>query len=298
MTGAFRQYTANWLTGGLHLVIIAIAAQTQSAEAWPYALAAMTAVSFYAWTANYRRYRQIHDLPTSKVASAAQGYVELFGRSVQIADSPVTSPITGLPCCWYRYCIERKSNNKWHHDESGESIAHFLLVDDTGQCVVSPDGAEVLYPRRSTWTQGERRYTEWLLLPKGTLYAIGEFRTAGSGDLELDENKDISNLLADWKKDPPHLLSRFDTNRDGTLDLEEWEAARLDARREVEKTHAQMRSSEGVHLLRKPADGRVFLLAAEIPAKIGRRFAYWSGLHLIFFFGAGIAAYSLFTGAR
>lgn len=38
-------------------------------------LFAVAAVSFFAWMANYRRYRQIHDLPTSRIASAAQGYV-------------------------------------------------------------------------------------------------------------------------------------------------------------------------------------------------------------------------------
>ena len=299
MAGAFRQYSANWLTGGLHLVIIFIAVQADTRAVWPYALVSMCTVSFAAWIANYRRYRQVHDLPTSKIASAAQGYVELFGKSACIPDSPVASPLTGLPCCWYRYCIERKtSNDKWQHEDSGESVSHFLLVDDTGQCVVSPDGAEVLYPRKSTWTQGDRRYTEWLLLPNGALYALGEFRTTGSADLELDLNRDVSNLLADWKKDQPHLLERFDSNRDGTLDLTEWEGARLAARREVEQMHADLRINEGVNLLCKPADGRVFLLAAEIPDKIGRRFAFWSWLHLAFFFGSGGASYLMLAGAR
>ena len=179
MAGALRHYTADWLSGGLHLLIIFIAVQAESIEVWPFALAAMTAVSFFAWIANYRRYRQVEDLPTSKVASAAQGYVELLGKSMPIPDSPVLAPLSQLPCCWYRYCIETRNNNGWSESDSGESVAHFLLVDDTGQCVVSPDGAEVLYPRKSSWEQGDRRYTEWLLLPRGNLYAIGEFRTIG-----------------------------------------------------------------------------------------------------------------------
>lgn len=299
MTGILRQHTGIWLTGGLHFFILAVAAQLDTARAWPFALAAMTAVSFCAWMANYRRYRQVDDVPTSKIASAAQGYVELLGKSAPVAGSPVLSPASGLPCCWYRYYIERKtSDDKWEHEDSGESVAHFLLVDDTGQCVVSPDGAEVLYARKSSWTHGDRRYTEWLLLPQRTLYALGEFRTSGGADLELDANKDMSDLLADWKKDQPRLLERFDKNRDGSLDLNEWEAARLEARREVEKTHAELRSGEGVNLLCKPLDGRVFLLAAAVPEKIARRFALWSWLHLLLFFAAGIASYLLFTGAR
>jgi hypothetical protein len=298
MTGAFRQYTANWLTGGLHLIIVMVAVQADSIRVWPFVLAAMTTVSFCAWMANYRRYRQVDDVPTSKIASAAQGYVELLGKSVSM-DTPVLSPVSGLPCCWYRYRIERKtSGDKWQHEDSSESIAHFLLVDDTGQCIISPDGAEVLYPRKRTWTQGDRRFTEWLLLPRGTLYALGEFRTTGGADLELDANKDTSDLLADWKKDQASLVRRFDANRDGALDLNEWEKARSEARREVEKTHAELRSGEGVNILCKPKDGRVFLLAAAVPDKIGRHFVFWSWMHLIFFIVAAMAAYLLFAGAH
>ena len=294
MAGALRHYTADWLSGGLHLLIIFIAVQAESIEVWPFALAAMTVVSFFAWIANYRRYRQVDDLPTSKVASAAQGYVELFGKSMPIPDSPVLAPLSQLPCCWYRYCIETKNNdNSWSDSDSGESVAHFLLVDDTGQCVVSPDGAEVLYPRKSSWEQGDHRYTEWLLIPRGNLYAIGEFRTIGGGNVELEEGKDISHLLMDWKQNQKDLMERFDVNRDGTLDLKEWERARQQARDEVQKRHAEIRSSGDVNLLCKPEDGRLFLLAADIPSRVGKRYALWSWLHLIIFFGAGTAAFLL-----
>ena len=229
------------------------------------------------------------------MASAAQGYVELFGRSVPIADSPIMAPLSGLPCCWYSYTVERKgSDDKWTHEDSGESIAHFLLVDDTGEAVISPDGAEVCYARSSTWTQGNRRYTEELLLPQGHLYALGEFSTGGGADLLLEENRDVSHLLADWKKDQATLLNRFDTDKSGTLDLKEWEQARLEAQREVRKQHSEVRAADGIHLVRKPADGRVFILAAEIPEKIGRRYALWSWAHLVFLFSAGMASLLLF----
>lgn len=293
-----RNITANWLTGGLHLFIVVVAAQADSSEVWPYALAAMSVVSFFAWMGNYRRYRLVHDLPTSRVGSAAQGYVEFFGKAAQIASWPLKSPLTGTPCCWYRYCVESKnSKNEWRTVDSGHSVAHFLLVDDTGQCVISPDGAEIMYPRTNTWTRGDQRYTESLLVPQQPLYAVGELKTTSGADLELNESQDIANLLGDWKKDGAALLQRFDTDRNGALDLKEWEAARLEARREIEKQHAELREGEGVHLLLKPRDGRVFLLAGELPEKIGRRFAFWSMLHLAFFFGAGTASFLLLVSA-
>ncbi|MBI1965249.1 MAG: hypothetical protein HYV99_04075 [Betaproteobacteria bacterium] len=297
MVGALKWQASEWLTGGLHFIIIAVAAQAESAEAWSYALAAMSVVSFFAWIAAYRRYRQIHDLPTSNVASAAQGYVELFGRSEQVAGEPVTSKLTGLPCCWFRYYIERKSSDDrgWTHEDSGASNAHFLLVDDSGECVISPEDAEVISARKQTWTQGDHRYTEWLLLPKGILYALGEFATVGGANAELDERADVNATLADWKQGQAKLFERFDLNRDGKIDLKEWELARLQARREVRGKHAEIRSRDGMHILRKPRDGRLFLLANELPDKLGSRFAFWSWLHLIVFFAAGAGSLLLFA---
>jgi hypothetical protein len=290
------RHRIDWLTGGAHLVILWIAIEAETKEIWPYALVAMSLVSFFAWIANYRRFRGVHDLPTSRIASAAQGYIELFGRSALIPDAAVTAPCSGLPCCWFSYCVERKtSGDKWVQEDHGESAAHFLLRDDTGECVISPDGAEVLYPRKSVWTQDERRFTEWLLLPNGPLYAIGEFTTSGGADLELNESRDVSELLADWKKDRAQLLARFDRDQSGDVDLAEWEHARLEARRDIQARHAELRSSPGLHLMRKPADGRVFILAAALPGKIGRRFRIWSGVHLAFMFVSGIAALLLLT---
>ena len=298
ISGAVRRFRTGWLTGGLHVLILWLALEAETKEVWPYALAAMAAVSFCAWTANYRRYRQVHDVPTSRIASAAQGYVELFGRSVPVPGSLVTAPISKQPCCWFSYCVERKdSKDKWTTEDRGESVAHFLLVDDTGQCVVSPDGAEILYAQYKCWTEGSRRYTEELLLPEGQLYAIGDFRTATAVSPEHDENSEVSHLLADWKQDQPKLLERFDEDRSGQLDLKEWERARLEARAAVRRSRGDTRAHEGTHLMSRPADGRVFILAAEIPEKIGNRYRLWSGVHLAFFFAAGILSFLLFRAA-
>src|SRR4051812_30242105 len=102
------ELSTGWLTGALHVLILYIAFKADSRHAWPWALAAMTAVSFFAWMANYRRYRQVHDVPTSRIASAAQGYVELFGKSEPIPDSPVVAPLSAARCCWYRYSVKER----------------------------------------------------------------------------------------------------------------------------------------------------------------------------------------------
>jgi hypothetical protein len=294
---SLSHHRAEWLTGGVHLIILLIAVEAETAEVWPWALGAMATASFFAWAANYRRYRHVHDIPTSKVASAAQGYAELFGRSELLEGSMLLSTRTGLPCCWRRFRIDRKtSNNKWERVDGGESHDHFLLVDDSGQCVISPDGAEILTAHHDTWMQGDYRHTEWLLAPKDKLYAIGEFSTASGAVSDLDERADVSHMLGEWKKNKDQLLARFDHNQDGEIDLHEWEQARIAAQKEVRHRHAEGRAAttEGVHLMRKPRDGRLYLLACELPDKLGRHFAFWSGVHLVFFLGGGTAALLLF----
>lgn len=291
MTRSTRLRQPGLLSGAFHFIIIGIAAQADDAGVWPFAFVAMSIVSFFAWVANYRRYRQISDLPTSKVASAAQGYVELFGKAVLLPGDPIMSRLSSTPCCWYSYEVEEKdSNDKWRTVDSGASVAQFALVDDTGQCVVSPDGAEVLTNGQNQWEEGSRRYNECLLLPAETLYAIGEFRTTtAAADTTHDERSDVGALLADWKNDQTQLLARFDLDHDGKIDMKEWELARLQARREIRQRQSgiQALSTEGTSILRKPADGRLFLLANEMPDKLGARYRFWSWIHLAIFIGLG-----------
>lgn len=292
MFGRTRMHGPWWLTGVVHFIILIIAIRLETPLAWPWALLTMAGVSFFAWLGNHRRYRQIHDLPTSKIASAAQGYVELLGRGELLDGTPIISKLGLRPCCWYHYQVEEeKSDNKWETIDQGRSIAHFLLVDDTGECVVSPEGAEVLTTDHRSWREGRFRYQEWLLLPKTVLYALGEFVThSGSVPDHVEEREEIRRLIADWKHDQTTLRERFDLNRDGTIDIREWELARMQAARDVRKQRAGQLNNqvEGVHLLRQPRDRRLFLLANEMPEKLGRRYRLWSMFHLAFLVGAGI----------
>ena len=55
--------------------------------------ALLSAAGFWMWQHGQRRARLIEDIPTSKIATAPQGYVELLGRAVQSDDTPL---LTGL----------------------------------------------------------------------------------------------------------------------------------------------------------------------------------------------------------
>ena len=146
--------------------------------------------------------------------------------------------------------------------------------------------------RHKSWEEGSYRYNEWLLPEATPLYAIGEFSTANAAAAGAGEERaDLGQLLAQWKASQQQLHQRFDLDRDGRISLKEWELARLQAQREVRARHAEARSRsvEGVHILRKPGDGRLFLLANELPDRIGSRYRFWSWAHLVIFLGAGSA---------
>lgn len=67
---------------------------------WTLALICIAGLALVGWKVSYGRTRVMADLPTSRVASAAQGYVELHGQapstcpSASRSSSPATSPST------------------------------------------------------------------------------------------------------------------------------------------------------------------------------------------------------------
>ena len=141
-----------------------------------FGLAAAVVYSFWYACKSWAKNRAIVDTPTSRIRSAAQGYVELSGRGMLPADAHNRGPLTGLPCTWWRYKIEDRGNRgasrinsswrwgdpfssfwSWSSVDSGTSTASFLLDDGTGRCLVDPRGAEV-FPGVTTVWYGS---TEW-----------------------------------------------------------------------------------------------------------------------------------------
>lgn len=289
-----RRHYGNFLTSGLNLAFLLIGLRLQSREGWLIALSLVAVASLFAWAGNFRRYRMINDTPTSRIGSAAQGYVEFVGRAAQHQGFQLASTLTGLPCLWFRYRVERVTGDgKWEEVDRGVSTDTFLLTDGSGSCVVDPEQAEVLSNHKQVWRRDNYRYTETLLLAGDPLYAIGEHATLGGANSELDLKEDVGGLLAQWKREKATLLRRFDLNGDGEIDLREWELARRQAQREVERTHREIRLRDGVHVMRKPGDDRLFLISNLPPQRLVRRYGVWAWVHLGFLLSAVVGCAEL-----
>jgi len=137
---------------------------------------------FYAGILAFRwglaKMRHAQDTPTSYIRSAAQGYVELKGVLKQMQEQPLLeAALTRTPCLWWRYRIERyeASGNKsgggrWvliESDSSENSEYRLCLADETGQCQINPEGADITGHTTKTWQQGScrqafRRSDRWL----------------------------------------------------------------------------------------------------------------------------------------
>ena len=184
--------------------------------------------------------RYLQDTPTSKIRSAAQGYVELYGV-LQEHQASLQARLTGKPCLWWRFKVEEYSSgekrNSWRVVKSGSSEACFLLSDGTGECLIDPKGAEIRPATKEVWqsdqaplTMGggglfdwfssgkQYRYTEERLHAGEPLYAIGDFHTRGGGQQGLDLNAAQGAVIREWKADYGQLLERFD--RDGNQQLD------------------------------------------------------------------------------
>jgi hypothetical protein len=290
MLVSLRRGYGDLVTSGGQLLLLVIGFRTESALGMFICVALIAPLSLFAWISAYHRTRAVDDTPTSKIASAAQGYAELIGAGKPFGGAPLMSPCSHLPCLWFRYTIEREnSENKWVQEAKGESDASFLLDDGSGECVVDPDGAEMLVTKKESWIQDKRRYTEWLLIERQTIYVLGQFATRGSVDLDLSVAEDVKQLLAEWKTRPEELMRRFDLDKNGQLDLKEWELARAQARREVAANHRELRAGSELHVMHLPADGRLYLISDLDPTGLARKYRWWSWVHLAIFFAALIA---------
>jgi len=258
-------------------------------EAFAYAGAAL---SLWSWAASRRRYRQIADVPTARLASAPQGQVELSGKGDSLSEYPVLSPITGMACLWFDFSVETGNGDSRRITRQGTSTLPFALRDLGQSVMVMPEGAQVITRHRQTWRRGNETFTESVLLKDETLYVLGEYvhDWVESDSYSLD--KQAGALLQQWKDDQDALHRRFDADGNGIIDQNEWQLARQQAEKEA---MADMRIglNNARQCIRQPKHGGSFIISNYSAAQLAARFRRWSWLHLGLFFAALMIAVGL-----
>lgn len=290
-------------------------------------LLAATAASMAAFYYAFRffvRMRIIEDTPTAKVRSAPQGYIELTGSAQLMAGDSLVAPLSGTPCCWYRFKIEKRGDKNWRLVESDTSDSLFLIEDATGLCHIDPEGADVTprdknvwygyerYPQKNPSTHqkaqggmaklakilntglsvgGRYRYTEEHIYDGDPLYVIGHFKTVDYEDQRQNQAEERRALLRQWKQDRTWLLQRFDLNRDGQIDPAEWDLARSAAKRQVELEHKALEKAPEINLLAAGKSNRHPFLMSTMPEfDLVKRYRWKAVGTLSLFFITGILA--------
>ena len=271
---------------------------------YPYVLGMMiiaVLLSFYWFVRNWKRLRLIEDTPTAKLRSAHQGYVELEGKGQFIDNRPVYAPLSNHPCLWYSSKIEQqetftengRTQTRWNVVYSNTSEHHFRLTDGASSCDVDPDRAEVNGNEKLVWygntewpvrTQmlesqsivhamsNRYRYSESLILPGQALYILGQFSTR-SATARKSLRDVMIGVINEWKRDQAALRQRFDTNRDGNIDQQEWEAARSEAQAEAQRIYDQLALEPDANVIAKPLNpAQPFIISVYPQTLLAQKF--------------------------
>jgi len=266
---------------GLVLAGVYLDYQDGQAHQLPMLLGVSALVAIFAWVFNYKRLLAISEVPISTIASAAQGYVELYGKSRQRL--PMRSPIQGVACVWYRLWVyTRDSNHMWRLQDYQVSEQVFELHDATGVCLVDPKGADIYAAKRHEVIQNEHRYIEDVLFADKSIYVLGDLDASTQAHTEAEINREVGKLLTQWKQSKSRLLQRFDLNRDGEIDMQEWEHAREQAYSDIKRQQSQLLKSEQ-HLIAKPQSKRLFVISGITPQALRQRYRYWAIVHFTIF---------------
>ena len=196
-----------------------------------------------------RRKRAIQNLPASTIRSIALGTVKIRGRAEDW--NVMTSPMAGRKCVAYKYMVQKETEGSWKTIASGDSFAFpFRVNDGTGTITVYPKKSEFLmehpykymteagtaFPANLDNLLGENgsgllsltvtqtfKVKEWIIAPGQNVYVLGQAKRMNISSFE--QQAKMSERIAELKEDPERM-AMADLDKDGLIDMEEWDLAR------------------------------------------------------------------------
>ena len=251
-----------------------------------------------------RYFRLITGTPTALIRSAHQGYVEVIGHITNGEGHTLFAPLSGMQCVWYRYKVEDRHDRNQGKVREGESDNWFTVMDESGTCLVDPDGAEIRPDFTRTWygetvypqdevapgvrsnpltspigdLSGPRyKYTEELLMVHEKVYLLGEFRSVGGGRHVESSNDLKKEVIQEWKQDYNTLLETFDTNQDGKIDMQEWAKVQEAAHKEALIRRDAQINAPSTHVFIKPrTKDNPYLISTLDEAELAKKYGWLS----------------------
>lgn len=121
--------------------------------------------------------RMIENIPTSQAKGVSFGLAEVKGEVETYFGESLSGPLNGVPCVWYRYLVEERrgtgKNARWITISDDTQFQRFYCADRSGKIAINPDKAEIITRHKKVKREGAWRYSQWVLKPKDTLYALG-----------------------------------------------------------------------------------------------------------------------------
>ncbi|HWA12053.1 MAG TPA: hypothetical protein VHA15_03095 [Burkholderiales bacterium] len=262
--------------------------QTWGTELW---LGFASLTGLFLWQHGMRLRTLVRAIPTSRVATAAQGYVELVGTARNARRHFPDAPEFHL---WKRTQFASRSSqwrvfpfNLFYIVHSVDTTQEpFCVADDSGSALVLPAGAEVLCARREVEYDGDRKVVREHILEGDPLYVLGEFRTERE---QVDVAVLTERLLNDWRMDRGQAR-RFDADRDGHLSGRELMAMHEAAREAAQRASADATAGEGVHMVGRGDGSRRFVISSLPPDRLAGRYHGYLAAGLALFLGSLAAA--------
>jgi hypothetical protein len=265
-----------------------------------YLLLLSAPVLFYEAFYYLRLKRYIENTPRSKARSAAVGMVEMEGRAERAYN--VLAPLTGMPCIYFR--LQKYVKEKGYQDQdywrriSDIDSGHvpFYLRDDTGRVLIDPNGAKIAPTDSETYTgvlgspwglsltiSDDEKFVEDTI-PEGQQVFVVGF----ASPLRV-ERPSLRSRIADKLralKGSPAKMRKYDTNKDGRIDEQEWERARADmerrALREILAEEGADEAATAALVVQRPRHrGLPFMIAGGTEKRAARRYTWYSGLFLL-----------------
>jgi len=276
--------------------------------------------SFFWGFTRLRRKRLIENIPTSTIRGLALGLVELTGRAQK--EHLLKSPFTGADCVFYRYTVERYQGSgksaRWVTVAKGDSSSCPFLIDDgTGKIRIFPQAAELVMPMdynfTSMWLKPitpnlidfmqrngisyrgflgncQMRFREWYITENENVYVLG---TANKpNDFLKDHKGELLKRLGELKNDAA-FMEKVDTNKDGNVGQDEWDAAVKKVEQEIiQKEIEAGQSDNAFDVIISGTGGNVFIISDHSQKELTRKLTLQAFMGI--FGGGALAVFLLY----